>query len=268
MIDRMKRAAGALAFLIFVAGAAFAQDKKDEEKEKAKQEEKAAEEKIKEFKATKIRSSNDTITALEKLGEMQHPKIMKYLFGYLGNGGGEVRRESARQLAKYKKSLEAANALIDAATKGKNEVETSVKFIECVGDIGARPCVKALHRLFDHKELDISQAAIDACGAIKSRDSIVPLLSLAKELEAVREDDRSSSGSGSGSGGPELPGPSGGSGMGKGAEDRQLQRKNRLLKPAIQALKDITGGKERYGKAEEWEKWWAKNKDKFKEVEE
>ena len=212
----------------------------------------AAKEKIKEFRAEmrKARTEDDFVACVENLGGMQHKKILAELAGWLRKSTGPVRREAARQIAKYEKDVKAAGLLLKAAAKEKDE-DTVVKFLECVGEIKARPSGKTLTAFFRNRITNIAATACEAAGEVKSRDTISPLITLLKQLEAIKDDPNEP-------GGPPMPGP------GAGDENEQVQRKRQLMPVVLRALKDITD--EKYAKAKGWERWWAKNRKTFKEL--
>lgn len=224
-----------------------------------KQAEEEAKKKIEEFRATikKAKSESDFVEAINTLGETQHPKILAELKTYLGKPSTEIRLAVAEQLAKYKKSKEAGEALIKTALAlGPKEKDVASKLIAFSADTEAKELAKQYVNLFRHKDLEIARAAVDGCGKVKSKDAVDPLIKLVIDLENVKED------SSGGVGGPSMPGPGGG---GTAQEDEQVKRKRELLQPAFSALRDITD--EKWTKGKEWADWWKKAKATFKEKE-
>ncbi|MHC4607616.1 MAG: HEAT repeat domain-containing protein [Planctomycetota bacterium] len=280
----MRKSLAIAVLCAFVTGgigiAAFAQDgdkkekeksEKQLEKERKKELDRQAKEKLKEFSEARkeAKTENDFISALEDLGTMQHEKILREITKYLGAPQPGIRKEAARQIAKYKKDMKAASILLSSA-RGEKEDDVRGHYLSCIGTIGARASARELTSFFRDKSGDVALCAVDACGTLGSKDAIMPLIRLLRDLEAI-EDDPMKRGYGGGypPGGGQQPPPGGQQPVPQGyspAEDEQIKRKRKLLSPVRTALADITG--ERYLKAVEWEKWWKKNSKKFKESEE
>lgn len=222
-----------------------------------KQAEEDAKQKIADFNAAlkKCKSESDYVEAINTLGETQHPKILAVLKGWLGKPSTEIRLATAEQLAKYKKSKEAGEALVKAAQAlNSKEKDVASKLIGFSADTEAKELAKMYVALFRHKDVEVARAAVDGCGKVKSKDAVDPLIKLVMDLENVKED------SSGGVGGPSMPGPGGG---GTAQEDEQVKRKRELLAPALSALRDITD--EKWTKGKEWLDWWKKAKATFKE---
>jgi HEAT repeat protein len=224
----------------------------------AKQAEEDAKKKLEEFRATmkKAKTESDVVDAINSLGETQHPKILAELRSYLGRPSTEIRLAVAENLAKYKKSKEAGEAILKTALAlGPKEKDVASKLVEFAADTEAKELAKQFTNLFRHKDVEIARAAVDGCGKVKSKDAIDPLIKLVMDLENVREDS-------GGAGSPPMPGPGTG---GAAQEDEQVKRKRELLGPALSALRDITD--EKWTKGKEWSDWWRKTKATFKEKE-
>lgn len=239
--------------------ALYAQADKDAKKEEEKQKEEAAKAKIadynKDFKAAK--SDADRQVALQKLGELQHPKILAIYKPLLVHKARMIAEAAATQVATYKKDASAADALIAAAGAWR-EKDMVVILLRHVGEVGYRPAFVKIVPFIKNKVNDIARAAIEALGMLKGRDSIDPLLNLARELDAIRDDAGQV-------GAPPIPLPGGGPavpGGGNQAQDEERARKQ-LLGPIHSSLGMITG--QAYRTVPEWNKWWGKNKSSFKE---
>jgi hypothetical protein len=243
------------AIWLILAAAAFAQN----EDEKKKEEEAKA--KIADFKKELKTSKNDkdVARAIEGLGALQHPKVLAELKPFLSKGG-EAAVTAAEQIAKYKKDKDAGETLVGAVS-GSREKDLTVKFIRYAGDVEYKGIVSKLASLFRHKEVDAAKEAVDSCAKLRTKDAIEPLLSLWKEMDAIREEK-------SGKGGNDLGGGLGGvvgGGIGQSMQDEQLKRK-RDLTPAVEtALKKITG--EEFKDLRAANDWWRKNKGTFKDPE-
>lgn len=217
----------------------------DEDKKKAAAE---ADKALEQFKADlkKAKEVQDFVSAIEKLGETRHPKILGELKTWLTKvPSSEVRSAAALQLSKYERDKEAAEALL-AAVGAQKDPAVAVKCVQYAGDTKVKAIAPKLVALYKHKDIDLAREAIDSSGKIKSKDTIEPLIAVVKDLEAVSES--------GGQGQPQI---------GPQQEDERVKRKKSLLPAALSALKEITGEKWTTGK--EWEIWWKKNKGTWKE---
>jgi hypothetical protein len=245
------------AFALILAAAAAAQQ--DDEAKKKEEEAKA---KIADFKKELKGAKNekDITRALEGLGELQHPKVLAELKGYLGRSADEVAA-AAEQIGKYKKDKEAADTLLGAAGARKDK-DSIVKCLRYAGDTEFKGIVSKLTAYFHNKDTDVAKESVDSCAKVKSRDAIEPLLSLWKELEAIKEEKADKGG---GLGGGLGGGITGTGGVGASMQEEQLKRK-RDLTPAVEsALKKITG--EDFKDLRAANEWWRKNKGTFKDLE-
>lgn len=229
-------------------GALAQESKKDPKDEEAKA-------KLAEFRKElkTVKTDADLGRALEGLGALQHPKVLAELRNWLAKGTAEAAIAAAEQIGKYKKDKDAAEALTLAAGARK-EKDVLIKLLRYAGDVGYKPTTAKLLGFFRNKEIDVAREAIDSCAKIKSRDAIDPLVSLARELEAIKEEKDAGLGG------------LGGGGILSGANtNEQLNRKRALLPAAITALEQISGQK--FATAKESEEWWRKNKATFRDPE-
>jgi hypothetical protein len=233
--------------------------KKDPEEEKKKDEEAKA--KLADFRKDlkTCKSDGDFGKALERLGDVQHPKILTELKSWLGKGSGEVAIAAGEQLGKYKNDKEAAEALTGAAASRK-EKDAIVKLIRYAGDVGYRPTTGKLTGYFRNKDVDVAKEAVDSCGKLRSRDAIDPLITMGRELESMK-DDKTTGGTGTGG----ILGGGLGGGLTGGTGTDNTVRKKYLLPASISALEQISGQK--FATIKEADDWWRKNKGSFKELE-
>ncbi len=240
--------------------AVAAQDAPNPDEKKQKDEEARA--KVDEFKAElkKAKMSGDICFALQNLGGVQHPRILSELQKWLARPEPDICGAAADQIAKYQKDRIAAEMLMMAA-KGRRDRDSNEPMIRCLrsaGDVGYRPIARQFVSYFRHKDVYVAKEAVDSLGKLKSKDGIDPLLTLARELDAIREDQGQPGGvSLPGVGGPALPGGAG------NQQNDDLMRKNTLLPAVLRALSDITGENKKDSK--EWDQWWRKERSKFKE---
>jgi hypothetical protein len=257
---------GQTAVLLVVFGllcpgtATSAQDtKKDPEEEKKREEEAKA--KLADFRKDlkTCKSDGDFGKALERLGDLQHPKILTELKTWLGKGSGDVAIAAAEQLGKYKNDRDAAEALTGAAGT-RREKDAIVKLIRYAGDVGYKPTTSKLTGYFRNKDVDVAKESVDSCGKLRSREAIEPLITMGRELESIK-DDKTTSGTGTGG----ILGGGLGGGLTGGTGNDNAVRKKVLLPAAISALEQISGQK--FSTIKEADDWWRKNKATFKEPE-
>ena len=201
-----------LGFVATLAAPAWSQDKPDKKDEKKEEKKNPSDEisddeaktRIADFQKDlkKAKGLDDQVQAVEKLGEKKHSKILDELKKCLGGGLPDVRSAAALAISKYKKDERAADALVNTA-KGSQAAkplqEVAIKCIRYLADVGIRSKSKEMHFYFDHPVVDISHEAIDTCKALKSKDSIDPLINLLLQLEAIKEESSSSTGGAGGS---------------------------------------------------------------------
>jgi hypothetical protein len=253
-------------FSLVVALAASAQDNKDKDAEKAKEEE--AKKKIEDFRKEikKAPKPGDKCFAIQQLGQTQHPKIADELKSLLRDPSADVCAAAAEQLSKYAKDTKIAETLLGvakgraaAAGKDKEMKEGAVKCIRYAGDMNCKDIVGKLVDFFKDKETDVAREAVDSCGKLKAKAAIDPLISLAREMEAIR-DNQGQPGDVGLPGGVSLPG---GAAANQSQGEVQTQRKKAILPACWTALGQITG--QNFSSVKEWTGWWSKNKATFKE---
>lgn len=243
---------------LFLSATAWAQDADKDEKKKKDDEAKV---KIDEFKKglKTCKTEGDVRVALQKLGELQHPRVLNEFRNYLVSRSLDLVGAATEQVSKYKKEKEAADALIAAVgAHGKNK-DAAVLCIRSLGEVGFKPSARVLLGYFKNRDTMLAREAVDSVGKLKSKDSIDPLLNLARELEAIRDDNNQP-------GAPPIPLPGANVPQAGGNQmDDDRKRKQELKGPVNTALQNVTG--EKWGTLKEWEIWWNKNRSKFKELE-
>ncbi len=220
----------------------------------AKKKDAEAKEKVDAFTKSlpKCKKDDDFIAAIEELGKTRHARILEALKPWLGKGSADIRIVGAKEIGKYEKDKGAAEVLLVAGSATK-EPDVAAKMIRLVGDVGYRPIAKDLVKLFGHKSADVAAAACDACGALKSKVTIAPLIDLVRQLEQIKDDQGSPQE-------PPVPGPPT---PGPAPKDDQKARKDKLLPAAMGALRDISGENKKTG--QEWTDWWKKAQATWKE---
>jgi hypothetical protein len=228
----------------------------DDPKKAAEEEAKA---KIAEFKKELkgAKSDADVAKCLERLGALQHPKVLTELKTYLSKGT-EAAVAAAEQLGKYAKDKDAAEALVGAAGSRRDK-EGIVKCLRYAGDTGVKAIAPKLTGFFKHREVDVAKEAIDSCAKLRTGSVVDPLITLWRELDGIRDDQKDSGGLGG------LGGGLGGVGVGNSMQEEQLRRKNELTSAVETAFSRITG--ESPKNAKEAADWWRRAKGAFKEPE-
>jgi hypothetical protein len=237
-----------------------------QEDDAKKKDEDAAKAKIAEFKKElkTARTEADVAKALERLGELQHPKVVAELRGYLSKPV-ETAIAAAEQLGKYKKDKDAAEALMGAAGSRKDK-EGIVKCLRYAGDTGFRGITPKLIGFIKHRDIDIAKEAIDSLAKLRPAAAIDPLLNLWRELDGIRDDQKDSGGIGGGLGGGIGGGLGGVGGVGNTLQEEQGRRKSELTGAVESALSKISG-EPSFKNSKEALEWWRKAKATFKEPE-
>lgn len=237
----------------------------DPMEDKAREEE--AKERIVQFRKdyAKAKLPEDRVALIRRLGETQHPKILDEMTKLLTRTDPEPQMAAAGEVAKYVKNETATKALAKAAKTQRDPV-VAADFVKRIGDVGWKGGLKELLPLFRHSMIDTSRAAVETAGRFKAKEAITALLDVARELEAVRDDQEVGGGVGRGGVGPGGggPGPSGPGPSNKGP-DEKVKRKREVLPAAMGALRDITG--QSHEKVRDWELWWRRHSKSWKDPE-
>jgi hypothetical protein len=237
-----------------------------QEDDAKKKDEDAAKAKIAEFKKElkTAKTEADVAKALERLGELQHPKVVAELKGYLSKPV-ETAIAAAEQLGKYKKDKDAAETLMAAAGSRKDK-EGIVKCLRYAGDTGYKGITSKLLGFIKHRDVDIAKEAIDSLAKLKPAAAIEPLLNLWKELDGIRDDQKDSGGVGGGLGGGLGGGIGGVGGVGNTVQEEQSRRKSELSGAVESAISKISG-EPSFKNSKEAVEWWRRAKATFKESE-
>jgi hypothetical protein len=246
-----------LAILALSAFAA-AQDDAASKKEEAKKKDEEAKAKIAEFKKElkTAKTEADRARTISILGDLQHPRVLDELKSWLKVPSSEIAIAAAEQIGKYSKDKDAAETLM-ATAAGRRDKEAIVKCLRYAGDVGVRGITPKVVNFFRNKDTDVAREAVDTCGKLRAGAAIDPLLSLWKELDAIR-DDKDSGGLGG------LGGGLGGGLTGTNTlADEQKKRKSDLTPAVESALNKITG--ESFKSLKDANDWWRKFRGSWKE---
>lgn len=185
------------------------------------------------------------VSAVEELGRCRHERVMRILGGCLATDDKAIRLAAARALAGFDSRKPQASQILAAALEpNSKEAEVVAAIFTALKNLGEPGSLQTAYLYIDHKDARAAEAAIGLTGAVRSRNSIDPLLRLMKKLRT------SGDGYSSGDGNFDVP------------PDEQLrERARRLQGAASKALQSITG--QSLSSVEDWEAWWKRNAGSF-----
>lgn len=246
-----------------------------------------ARERIARFYKAKAAARGDEalVEALEELGAVRHPRILKELREHLKGQPDAVKVAAARLLGGYAGDKAAADALAlvlpieaaratrdDAGIDGGHEVAEAIA--QALARVGVRESAPKLHSLFESPNFTLARAGVEAAAELRNLDSVEPLIRLLIEVEQgkqMAEAPRTNTvrpPPGSTPGMSRLPGRS--NSDPPPADDRvsreALARHAALAVGLQKALQRITREEtDRTGK--EWSAWWARNRAALRRAE-
>src|SRR5262245_14193282 len=124
--------------------------------------------------------------AVEELAKVQHPKVTRQLAALLVVDEKEIRIAAAKGLgarSDEKEKKAAALALAEAIKPNEKEPEVGVAILHALGKLRQDASAAVVNAQFDAEKVEVARAAVEAAGEIRCRDSIEPLIELAKDLE-------------------------------------------------------------------------------------
>jgi hypothetical protein len=223
---------------------------------------------------SKSKDASSRAGAVATLAQTHHEKVIARLGSLLTHEDKGVRIAAAQGLAglvvttpELKKS--ASHHLVSALTSGANvrDEEVMIALFSALGNLQEESAGSAIKNHFEDKNPKIAGAAANAAGALKSKTMVDPLIELLRECEKNAKSGTSAPAPASGGKGakmPKTPKGGGGGGGGTNSPDPDAAKRDRAsaLIPAVQAaLQTLTG--QGLSGADEWEKWWSKNKSSF-----
>lgn len=243
------------------------------------QDDEAARAKIAEFHKSRPKDETALKAALEELGTLQHPRILKELSRHLKGQPDDIKVAAAALIGRYKGDQEAAEALIlvlpaEASRAKKTDLGDDVDhrvaatLLNSIAEIGHRESAPKIHAQIEHVNTELAKAAVVALGELGHTGSVDPLIRLLSEVQRgkqLAEGPRTNTvkpAPGSVPGLMKLPGRSGNPPPKEEKDMKEAVYRCNALEPHLQsALQKITGeSTERSGK--DWSDWWAKNKKK------
>jgi len=230
------------------------------------QDDAAATEAITAFDAVLAKSKDPSarVAAVGTLAKVHHERVVGRLGALLSHEEKGLRIAAAQAMTGFKDSPElrrsAAHALSSALSAGSNQKEPDVlvAIYGAIGHLGDESSVNVLKSHFDDKDAQIAGAAISAAGALKQKAMVEPLIEELRDCEKKAKSPDSS-----GTSPKRVKSTKGSSGPDPGLdpETQKRQRAQNLLGVVQQALSTLTA--QSYVSADEWEKWWGKNRNSF-----
>lgn len=179
--------------------------------------------------------------AVEKLGEVRHPKVFAALAGILCSKDSEVVRSyAARALGAYKDKRTTPH-LLKAFEANKKDTKVLEAVIGAIGDTKDAAAAEALGKYasskggaLDKRTIDAAYACVDTLGKLKAKSSIEDLLKLGDSIAAMTN-----------------------------LDSEKSSMRNELLNRTTGALRELTGedlkGDDGQKIIEAYKKWWKKN---------
>ncbi|HLY11471.1 MAG TPA: hypothetical protein VKW04_19360 [Planctomycetota bacterium] len=197
--------------------------------------------------------------AVSDLAKLRNPATRARLGALLVVDEESIRIAAAEGLGEFTEERDkAASLLINAVAPNAKLFRAESAILVALGKLGDESALPSIHQAFDSRDpkdtdFTVAKAALKAAGMLRSRDSIDPLIDLAKRFEKLLK-----------GGGAKNGGKSGGAGLGiaGGTPDPQTLRAKALNPAIFKALQSIS--KEKWVSLVEWEIWWEKHKATFK----
>jgi HEAT repeat protein len=231
------------------------------------QDDAAATEAITTFDAVlaKSKDSSARVAAVGTLAKVHHERIVGRLGALLSHEEKGLRIAAAQAMTGFKDSPDlrksAAHALSSALSAGSNqkEPEVLVAIYGAIGHLGDESSGSVLKSHFDEKDPQIAGSAISAAGVLKQKNMVEPLIEELRDCEK-----KAKAGENTGTSPKRVKTPKSGSSGPDPALDPETQKRMRaqnLLGIVQQALNTLTG--QSCSSADDWEKWWGKNRNSF-----
>ena len=229
----------------------------------APQDEAAAKAALETYKTTTSKSKDPKVhaDAVTELAKTLHEKVASMLGSLLTTDDKDVRIAAAAGLGTFTQPPElrssAGKHLTQALTAGSNLkfVDVRVAIFAALGALQDESSANAVKSHFDDKDPKIANAALSAAGAMKSKSLVEPLIQVFRDCERTIN-------------GGALPQPPPVKGKAplppapQGKEDKEKKdRASAIIGTAQSALSTLTG--QNFNKADEYEKWWIKNRSSF-----
>ena len=228
------------------------------------QDEAAAKAALETYKTTTAKSKDPKVhaDAVAELAKTPHEKVASMLGSLLTTDDKDVRIAAAAGLGTFTTPPElrgsAAKHLTQALTAGANLkfVDVRIAIFQALGALQEESSANAVKSHFEDKDAKIAAASVTAAGNMKCKSMVEPL------IQVLRECERTLNGGALPTplpvkGGKPPPAPTPQKDMDKEKKDHA----SAVIGPAGAALATLTG--QNLKGADEYEKWWIKNRSSF-----
>ena len=215
------------------------------------------------FRSREIKTRAAAVTTLART---QDQKVLNKLGPLLKHRDREIRLAAAGGLRTWTGTIKGnvAKQFSRALASGTNrrDGEVQIAILSGLASLKVESSASAVEKLFDADDPAVAKAAVAAAGAIRSKKSVSPLISLLQYLEKVSKP---------------LPAPkpplAGGYGKtitrpapteSKSAREKRA-RATTVLPSVRGALQAITG-QTTLKTGRDWSAWWSRNRSSFKPV--
>ncbi len=202
--------------------------------------------------------AEDRSEAVRALGASHGPKVASALGEVIARDPApEVRVIAARILGQFGDFAPKAAAILLTALGSNKDESVLAQIFKSLGELKEESAAPTVNRGFEAKETSVSEAAVQAAGAIRHRSSIEPLIELLLKLEREGNLSKTAGREATNGTGLKLPGSA------RTDSNKETQQRQKKLKPAVvRALQAIA--RERFATGRDWSDWWKKNAATFK----
>ena len=199
--------------------------------------------------------------AVAELAKTAHDSVAAKLGSLLTTDDKDVRIAAAAGLGTFAKPPElrasAAKHLTQALTAGANSrlAEVRIAIFAALGALQEDSSANAVRASFDDRDAKIASAAFSAAGAMKCKSMVEPL------IQALRDCERTIKGGDLPFPPPVVKGKPPPPTPGKDVDKEKKDRANAVIGSVESALATLT--QQNFKTAEEWERWWVKNRSTF-----
>lgn len=206
---------------------------------------------------------DDKISAVNYLVLHRHERIVRVLAPLLTEACLSVRIMVARGFSQFTSvdlaGRELLTALHHQANSGKKQSAVRIEILRALGDLRYKAAAPGIAKMVQEKDVWVAKAAIDACGKVRTKDSIPMLIKALHRIEGKEGDAEITVNpledvlEGVGAGSLFKPDP---------REPKRPSQRQLLKDPILGSLRKLTG--QGYSAAKDWDGWWQKNKSTFR----
>lgn len=218
---------------------------------------KEAEKAIESFKTEfKAQAEADRATAVAKLAETVHPKVLSKLSSILTSSEGPtVRAAAAKGLGQFSAlKKQACAALAIAFTACSKDPSVEVSILSALSLLPDPSALATIHRALDERDPTVAKAGLAAASIQKSVNSLDPLIAFLAKLEKSHH---AKSG-----GGTTVGLPTGNLSVNAPRSEEQLRILQELIDATNLSLQTIT--EQQLTTSADWQGWWNRSRSTFK----